>query len=231
MEFSLHRQLKERYAGQSGKTEKRVDGFRIDAVAGGRLVEIQLGSLSAIRKKIETLVQKHRVLVVKPVVLQKTIVKLNKRGGQVVSRRLSPKRGAAIDIFEELMYFRHIFPHRNLTIESPLLEIEEWRYPGRNKRRRRRRQNDFLVEDRRLVAHAGETILKLRTNRDLHKFLPHDLPMEFGTLELAQRMGISRSQSQCIAYCLRHTGAAKVVRKQRNANVYRLIGKHSAKVA
>ena len=49
METTLHRQLKELYAGPEGRVEHRVAGYRIDAVRDGQFVEIQHGGLSAIR--------------------------------------------------------------------------------------------------------------------------------------------------------------------------------------
>jgi len=53
-----------------------------------------------------------------------------------VSRRWSPKRGAAVDIFDDLVHFTRAFPHKRLTLEVPLVEVEELRYPGHGRRRR-----------------------------------------------------------------------------------------------
>ena len=69
----------------------------------------------------------HRVLVVKPIVLRKRLVKQDAPGGRVLDRRMSPKKGCVWDLFDELVYFTRVFPHRNLTLETPLVEIEEWR--------------------------------------------------------------------------------------------------------
>ena len=48
---------------------------------------------AAIRDKIRRLVRKHHVRVVKPIVANKLLVKLDGRGGVELSRRRSPKRG------------------------------------------------------------------------------------------------------------------------------------------
>ena len=40
METSLHRQLKALYAGDDGSQEVVCEGYRIDAVRGGELIEI-----------------------------------------------------------------------------------------------------------------------------------------------------------------------------------------------
>lgn len=52
METSLHRQLKALYCAEASRQEVRVDGFRIDAVDRGRLIEIQQASLAALRHKV-----------------------------------------------------------------------------------------------------------------------------------------------------------------------------------
>ena len=153
METSLHRQLKLTYAGDGARVEVPVGRYRVDVVCDGRLIEIQHGSLAAIRDKVRTLLQDYQVLVVKPIIVRKRLVKKDAKEGRVIGRRMSPKRGRDIDLFHELIYFSSLFPHRNLCIETPLVDVEEWRYPGHG-RRRRRRASDHIVEDQRLVAYC-----------------------------------------------------------------------------
>ena len=103
METSLHRQLKEHYARPHARYEVPVDGFRIDVVNGRTLVEIQHGSLAAIRDKLRKLLKLHMVHVVKPIVARKCLVKQSRKGGREESRRWSPKRGDLLSIFDELV--------------------------------------------------------------------------------------------------------------------------------
>ena len=63
METSLHRQLKQQYACDTATQEVKVGAFRIDVVNPDCLVEIQHGSLAAIRDKTARLLADHRVLV------------------------------------------------------------------------------------------------------------------------------------------------------------------------
>ena len=60
------------------------------------------------------------MLVVKPIVARKHLVKQHRAGGKVDSRRRSPKQGTVLDLFEELVHFTRVFPHRRLTLEVPL---------------------------------------------------------------------------------------------------------------
>lgn len=217
METTLHRQLKERYAVDGAPVEQRVGRYRIDVVQPGRLVEIQLASLSAIRDKIATLLTEHRVLVVKPIIARKYLVKQHRAGGKVISRRRSPKQGTVLDLFEELVHFTRVFPHRRLTIEVPLIEIEEWRYPGHG-RRRWRHENDHQVEDQRLLEVLS--VQQFHTAADLCRLLPPRLPKPFHTGHIAEGLGVQRWIAQRMAYCMRKCGAIQSVGKLRGAWLY-----------
>lgn len=220
METTLHRQLKERFMEEGSEIEVKVERYRIDVVTGDRLIEIQRSGLSSIRDKIRYLLeQNYRVEVVKPLVVRKRLVKLSRKNGKVVDRRWSPKRGTIMDIFDELLYFTRVFPHPNLRLFCPMIDMEEIRYPGHGKRRRRR-QGDFVVKDR-LLTEIHETHV-FDTAQDLHRLLPKKLPTPFDTQELAKGLKMHRSDAQKIAYVLRHTGSVKVVGKRGNANLFEL---------
>jgi hypothetical protein len=219
METSLHRQLKEIYADGDARLEAPLENFRIDVVCGDELVEIQHGSLAAIRGKVAKLVETHRVLVVKPLVVRKQIVRQDAKGGRVLSRRLSPKQGSVLDLFHELVYFVRVFPHRRLSLEVPLVDIEEWRFPGHG-RRRRRRDKDHQIEDQKLL--RMHRVHRLRTGDDLVALLPAGLPSPFHTGHLAESLDIPRWFAQQIAYCFREMKIAEVVGKWGNTKLYRL---------
>ncbi len=223
METSLHQQLKAHYAtgdGVSrGEVEVRVGRFRIDVVRGDLLIEVQHAGLASIRDKVVKLAAKHEVLVVKPIVASKWIVRLDKVGGKVVSRRKSPKRGNPLDVFEHLVHFVRAFAHRRVTMEVPMIDVEELRVPGHG-RRRRWRKGDHVVADQQLLAvHDTSTF---REPRDLLALLPPGLVSPFDTGQLAEQLVIERSAAQRIAYVLRETGAVMDAGKRGNARLYAL---------
>ena len=229
METTLHKQLKDEFCDPDAELEVKLGRYRIDVVSGDRLIEIQRSSLSSIRDKIQRLLTLgFTVDVVKPLVTRKRLVKLSKKGGSIVDSRWSPKRGTILDLFDELIYFTRVFPHPNLTLITPMIEIEEIRYPGSGKRRRRRKR-DFIVDDRQILE-MGDAVF-FRTVEDLHRLLPKDLPKKFDTGELAKAMNIPRSQAQRIAYVMRKTGALVEVEKRGNAIVCRLANKRESKKA
>lgn len=219
METSLHRQLKEVYADRDARLEAPLGSYRIDVVRGdGELVEIQHGSLAAIRDKVRDLLRDHRVLVVKPIVRRKLLVKLDAKDGDVVGRRRSPKRGREIDLFDEMVHFTRVFPHPRLTVEVAMVDVEEWRYPGHG-RRRRRRESDFVVADQKLV--GVDRCVRFREPADLMGMIRGELPTPFDTAELAAAMNAPRWLAQRVAYCLRETGAVTTAGKNGNAWLYR----------
>jgi hypothetical protein len=217
METSLHRALKTLYAGPEAQFEVSLGGYRIDVVAEGRLIEIQHGSLSAIRDKVRALLEEHSVLVVKPIVVRKMLIKRAAKDGPIVSRRLSPRQGTRFDLFDELVHFTRAFPHPRLTLDVVLVDIEEWRYPGHGRRRRWRR-NDHQVEDQKLMA-VHETH-RLQSAADLARLVACPLPRRFHTGDLAESLQIRRWIAQRITYCFRQMGVARQVGKQGNAWLY-----------
>lgn len=215
MESSLHRQLKLFYGGHIDDVEVQVDGYRIDAVVRGRLFEIQQASLSALRDKVRDLLQRHRVVVVKPLVSRKLLIRRETSGGDVVSSRFSPIRESIYHLFEDLVHFINVFPNPRLTLEVVLIEQEEHRI---SRPRRRRRGPDYRVEDRLLTQIISTT--KLKTAADLRRMLPVTLPPRFTTGDLAAQAQIPRWLAQKMAYCLRKTGAIELLGKQSNALLY-----------
>ena len=219
METSLHRELKRLYAGEAAQCEVRLSGYRIDAVADGELIEVQHGPLAAIRDKVRKLLAEHRVRVVKPIIARKQLVYRRRKGGRIARRRLSPKQGKLLDLFDELIHFTRVFPHPGLVLEVPLVEVEEWRYPGHG-RRRWRRDGDYQVEDQKLIEIQSQ--LRLETIADLTALVSCPLPVPFHTAHLAAGLNIPRRSAQRIAYCLNRMGAWQQVGKAGNAWLYDL---------
>jgi hypothetical protein len=199
VESSLHRQLKERYGeGVGGRTEVGVDGFRVDAIdPEGRLVEIQAGRLGALKEKLSQLLGAYPILVVKPIVLTRRIVRRASADGPDLSSRRSPRRGDLLDVFDDLVGLAKLFPHPNLTIEVAGVAIEEIRVPGGRR--------GHTVIDRRLVEVVTSATLKEAV--DLWSLLPVCLDPSFTTADCARRLGRSVAFAQRMAYCLRHAGA------------------------
>lgn len=215
METALHRQLKELYAGDASQREVWVDGYRIDAVVGDELVEIQQASLGALRSKVLGLLKNHRVTVVKPLVARKQIVWHARRNGPEIERRWSPTHHSLLHVFDDLVHFVSAFPRPGLTLEVLLTEQEEHRV---RKKIRRYRSPGFTVISRQLVGVADRVLLSSRS--DLANLLPQELAFPCTTAQIAAAAGIPRWLAQKMAYCLRHADVLKQEGKQGNSWLY-----------
>ena len=223
METSLHRQLKSYYAPNADCEEVTLGSYRIDAIDGDRLIEIQHGSLGAIRDKVRDLLEEYDVHVVKPIAIRKFLVKRKKKGGEPISARFSPSRGSVFELFEDLVHFTNVFPHPRLTLEVALTIQEEHRIA---RKARRWRGKDYRIQDR--VLRSVEEQIELNTADDLLKLIPGKLPSPFHTQDLAEAANIPRWLAQKMAYCLRNTGAVKLVGKEKNSLLYEIATEEQA---
>ena len=213
-EKPLHAALKEWYRRAGDRVEVPLDGFVIDLVRDGLLIEIQTRSFSAMRRKFDHLLDSHPMRLIHPVATERWILKLDDRGRET-SRRRSPKRGIAADVCAELVSFPSLLSHPNVTLEVALVEEEEVRRPDARKGWRR---GGFVIDERRLVD-VRETV-RIDSPEALRQLLPGGLPDPFTTADLAAGLGRSRHLAQEVAYCLRVSGAVVSAGRDKRGILY-----------
>jgi hypothetical protein len=192
-EGPLHRELKRLYGDAF---EVRVDGYVIDVVRpDGELVEIQTGGFSALRTKLDALLDRHRIRIVHPVPAERRIVRVD-ADGEVLSTRPSPKRPTAAAIFEGLVSFPTLLSHPHLTVEVLLCREDHIRAPEPKRGRRFMRDPG----QRRLVDVLER--VELAQPADAAALLP-PLDEPFTTRELAAAMGAKLALAQKATACLR----------------------------
>ena len=221
-EKSLHDSVKQWYSQPGDRMETWVDGYIVDIVRGDTLIEIQTGNFSAIKTKLENLVQRHPVRLVHPIPQTKWIVRLNSQGERI-SRRRSPRKGRVEDLFLELVYASHLMEKPNFSLETLLVHSEEELIDdgrGSWRRRRRRRRRRWSVNDRRLLDVVGRATFSAPA--DFKKLLPEALPEKFTTRELAEALKMRVSIAQKMTYCLRHMGVLDTIGKRGRARLYTL---------
>ena len=179
-ERSLHAALKAHLAQPGDQLEVSVDGYVIDIVRGETLIEVQTGGFFPLRRKLSTLSQTHPVHLYAPIAQRKYILRLDNEGNQL-SRRKSPRKGTAFDLFNELLSLRTCLPHPNLWLHVLLCEIEEvWVDDGKGSWRKRY----WSLTDQRLLNVQTEIIL--HNSEDYLGLLPPGLPQPFTNTELAK---------------------------------------------
>jgi len=218
-EKPLHASLKRWYAEPGDAIEVPLDEFVIDLVRDDLLVEIQTRSFSSMKKKAKTLIDRgHRMIIVHPIAVDRWIVKIDEEGSEL-SRRKSPRHGAPLDLFSELVAFPKLMQSPNLAIDVLLTHEEEVRHHTPDKAWRRR---GWSVLERRLIGVVD--LVPLRDVTDLVGLLPPTLPTIFTTADIAAHAQCPRRIAQQAAYCLREMGAITIVGKQGNAIEYSITG-------
>jgi hypothetical protein len=215
-EGHLHASLRARYVEPGDCLEAAVDGYIVDVLRDGLIIEVQTANFSAIARKMRDLVTRHRVRLVYPIARTRWIVKMARGAGEASTRRKSPKHMDAIDVFNELVSFPDLIAHPNFELDLALTEEESvWKFDGRKRRRRRR---GWVTVERRLLQ-VYDTVA-LRDVADYASMLPAALPDEFLTSDLAVALGRTRDVAQKFAYCLRNSGVIERVGSKGNAIVY-----------
>lgn len=222
-EAPLHAAIKAWYAGEGAPVESEapviseapVGGYVIDLVRGDLLIEVQTRNFSALRRKLAALTRDYAVRLVHPIPLEKWIVRVEDDGATLLSRRKSPRRGAAVDVFAELVHIPALLADPHFSLDVLLIQEEELR---RHDPRRGWRRKGWVTHERRLLAVVEQRLFE--TPADLASLLPPDLPDWFTTADLAAALGRPRRLAQQMAYCLRALDVIREVGKRGRAVLY-----------
>ncbi|GAB4334795.1 MAG: hypothetical protein Kow00117_18170 [Phototrophicales bacterium] len=207
-EKSLHIALKDYLAHPGDRFEVEVDGFVVDMLRGEQIIEIQTQNFSALKRKLNQLIQAHSVRLIYPIALERWIIKGD-------SRRRSPKRGHVTHVFNELVYLHHLMAYPNFSLQVLMIRDEEIRI---NDGKGSWRRGGWSIQDRRLLD-VVESVL-FETVDDLKNLLPDELPATFTAAQLASCLKQKQPVAQRMVYCLRHMGAITQVGKLGRAYLY-----------
>jgi hypothetical protein len=216
-EGPLHEALKDCYSVPGARQEVPVGSFVADVQHPDEVIyEIQTGGFGALRRKLESLLASHRVVLVHPIAGVRYLVKLSDDADAPVSRRRSPKRGSVAHVLIELVSIPSLLDHPNFELEVVLIEEEELRRPAAGRSWRRK---GWRVVQRRL-SRVLET-RRFTSTADLFTLLQAPLPETFTTAEIATALAQPRWLAQKLAYCLREAGRVEICGKRGNALEYR----------
>lgn len=208
-EGGLHRGLKDHLARPGDRFEVPLAEFVIDIVRGDLLIEIQTGAIAAMGRKLDCLLDEHRIRIVRPIPAVRWLEEAGK------PRRKSPRKMRLWSIFDELVSVPTLLDHPNLELQVVLVEETEVRSDTERVRRGRRGR----VVDRRLEAVLEERLF--RRPEELLEVLPADLPQPFLTADLAKAARLRRDLAQRVCYVLRHAGLLQEVGRSRFGVMYR----------
>lgn len=214
-EKSLHAALKEWYRRPGDRLEVEIEGFVVDIVRDGLLIEIQTRNFAAIKAKLIALAERHPTRLVYPIAERKWIVKVMEDGQTPISRRRSPKHGTFELVFGELVRFPTLLANPQFSLDVILIHEEEQRRHEVGKAWRRK---GWVTHDRRLLQVVDRRLFE--SPRDLADLIPADLDGPFTTADLAQAIHRPRWLAQKMAYCLREMSIIERIGQQGNAYLY-----------
>ncbi|MBX3706067.1 MAG: hypothetical protein KF911_05470 [Pseudomonadales bacterium] len=215
-ESPLHEALKDLYSVADARQEVAIERFVADVVHPDEVIyEIQTAGFGRMRRKLETLLETRRVVLVHPVVAVRYIHKLGGDPDTEIRPRRSPRRGRPADVLQELVSIPDLLAHPNFELEVVMVELDEFRVPGPVRRRA-----GWRVVERRLRDVLGRH--RYRVPEDLFGLLAGVPPEPFSTRELALAMGAPRALAQKLAYCLRACGLIEPSGKTANTVLYQV---------
>lgn len=216
-ERSMHAQLKDYLTKPGDKVEEKVGGYWVDIRRGDEVIEIQTGSFSSMKRKLEKLLPDRPVRVVHPVAVEKWITKMAKDGTTLISRRKSPKRGSLYDLFDELVSFPHLINNPNFSVEVVLVKEEELRCDdGLGSWRRK----GTSIRDHLLLDIASREVFQVA--RDFLRLLPPGWTGPGTNKEISTALKQPRFRIARMTYCLLRMGLLTLAGKRGNSLLYSL---------
>ena len=191
-EKTVHAVLKEYYGGGEENKEIPLGGFVADVVSEDGVIEIQTRALYRLERKLEALLPLCRVTVVYPIEARKYLLDIDPDSGELISKRLSPKRLKIWHGIAELYGIRKFLGDENLTVRFPVLTVEETRIRAAEKKRRADKID-------KLPAEMTEEIV-IRRKEDIAALLPEELPDGFTSAEFAK---LCRINADTAGKCIR----------------------------
>ena len=191
-EKTVHAVLKEYYGGGEENKEIPLGGFVADVVSEDGVIEIQTRALYRLERKLEALLPLCRVTVVYPIEARKYLLDIDPDSGELISKRLSPKRVKIWHGIAELYGIRKFLGDENLTVRFPVLTVEETRIRAVEKKRRADKID-------KLPSEMTEEVV-IRRKEDIAALLPEELPDGFTSAEFAK---LCRINADTAGKCIR----------------------------
>lgn len=216
-EHSLHAQIIQHLSRTGDQLEADLNGYVIDILRGGQIIEVQTRNLGKLLPKLRKLSDEYQVEIVFPIPQIKYIRKIS-GAGEFVSRRKSPKRGRPEDVFRELVRATGLINHPNTSLTLLMIEAEEvWRDDGEGSWRRK---HWSIYERHMLQVHGRHTY---KAPADFLSFLPKSLPSPFTNRQLAKSLKIQNSLAGKITYTLKKMNLLEIIGKEGRANLFQTL--------
>lgn len=128
-ERSLHAELKKRFCPDEDMHEVKIGRWVADACDGRTVYEVQTGSLSPLKKKIQYYLDETElnVVIVHPVARDRRIFWLDENGEMAKQPKKSPKHESIASGIADILYLGELFGRERLKICFAVMEVDEVR--------------------------------------------------------------------------------------------------------
>ncbi len=214
-EKTLHAVLKRYYEPCTECHEIPIGKYVADIVSEDGIIEIQTGSFTPLRPKLEFLLDFANVTVVYPMAKEKYISWIDPKTGEVSEPRKSPKHAKPIDAFYELVRIMYTLDNPRFRLRLVMLELHEQRILdgwSRDKKRGSHRSD-------RLPAKLIEEIA-IDCPADFDMFIPTGLNEQFTIKEFAKAAHTTYGLAQTAIKVLCYLERLELVGKLERQNLY-----------
>ena len=186
-----------------------------DIYDGVTVTEVQTGSFTPLRKKLETLLDTYPVTVVHPLVRRKYLTWIDPDTGETTPARKSPRVGSFADGGKQLIYILPLLSHPNLTVRLVLIDAEEQRLADGWGNGGKRGSHRAV-----LLPLSVEGVLDLTCPADYAALIPAGLPAAFTAAQFGKAAKMQGRHLGGTLKVLLDRGVLTRTAKQGNAWVY-----------
>ena len=186
-----------------------------DVFDGVTVTEVQTGSFTPLRKKLETLLEHYPVTVVHPLVRKKYLTWIDPETGETTEPRRSPRIGSFADGGKQLIYILPLLSHPNLTLRLVLIDAEEQRIADGWGNGGKRGSHRAV-----LLPISVEDTLTLRCPADYAALIPASLPERFTAAQFGKAAKMQGRNLNGTLKVLLDRGVLKRETKEGNSWMY-----------
>lgn len=202
-EKGVHHTLKHYYEPDTERHEVPLGNYYADIVGENGVIEIQSASFLPLVPKLTEYLALTHVTVIWPCIKKRRIIRIDRETGEVLDRRISPKKQTVYEIFPRLEQLGELAFSERLSIIIVTLEADEYRVPAKNRTRKERIKAKLDLIPTKLIEE-----LHFECPNDLLALIPKSLSDEFTCSELAACLSIHKDIARSVLWYMRKCGAA-----------------------
>ncbi len=213
-EKRLHRILKRYITTDASCYEVKLGRYIADIVTEDTIYEIQTASFRALGAKVKYYLNEtdKNVVLIHPVICEKTLIRADRESGEVLRVKRSPKKETDIAAVGNIYHLSESFPNERLCICLAHIKAEEYRFGEARRYCKSGRYDSDLRPCELMDIHT------LSTKEHLRKIIPEELlTREFDTNEFSKT---TKLKGRALYYSLGALCLADVLCKRKDGKKY-----------